>query len=85
MSTFKHGQVEEQMSIGLAYKIVTHRKDNPRQTWNETVKELVPWMNCDTVRSYISKYNRGEIRVRQDSKYVPPRQLDYSVLTEAWV
>ena len=77
--------MNEPMSIEIAHKIVSHREANKKQTWKETVAEVVPWMNCDSVRSYISKFNRGEVRVRQDSVYIPPTQLDYTIIHKAWL
>ena len=73
------------MTIEIAEMIVSYRKNHPSVSWKDTVKELVPEMNCDSVRSYISKFNRGEVRVRQD--YTPTIRvgIDYSILTEAWI
>ena len=73
------------MNMTIAQKIVDSRQLNPKETWKESVETHAPHLYYLSVKAYVSKFKRGEIREREEPVYVAPRELDYTIIHKAWL
>ena len=76
----------QKMNIGLAQQVVEHRLVN-KETWKETVALMLPDMQVDSVRTYVNKYLNGKVKIQTRTGDMPnsTKQINYHVLTEAWI